>query len=91
MVNVLGETRDKFSITTHLIKRWRERVNSLATYDEITLAVKEIVEHGNKYPVDDKHYRICHNGFCVIFMKLSPLHSLAKTVYERDETTLSAV
>jgi hypothetical protein len=88
-VNVLGETV-KFSVTTHLIKRWRERVGN-GSYDEITSAVKDIVKKGTKYTVDDCHYRICHGGLCVIFMQLSPLHALAKTVYERDETTLSAV
>jgi hypothetical protein len=88
-VNVLGETT-KFSVTTHLIYRWRERIGN-GSYDEISSAVKEIVKNGTKYPVDDCHYRICYEGVCVIFMQLSPLHALAKTVYLREENTLSAV
>jgi hypothetical protein len=88
-VNVFGELR--FSLTTHIINRWRQRIDEHATYEGISIAIKEIAEKGSKYSVDEKHYRICYNGICVVFMKLSPLHALAKTVYEREESTLSAV
>lgn len=88
-MTVLGETT-KFSVTTHLIKRWRERVGN-GSYDEITSAVEELVKKGIKYPIDDCHYRICYDGICVIFIRLSPLHALAKTVYERDGITMGAI
>jgi hypothetical protein len=91
VVNVLGETSIKYSITTHFIERWRQRVNPHSSYDQIHEGIKSIIKYGNRYEIDDNHYRICHAGFCVVFMKLSPLHSLAKTVYEREESTLSAV
>lgn len=78
-------------MTTHFIRRWKERIDSSATGIEIREKVNEIIEKGNKYPIDGSHYRMCYDGICVILMRLSPLHSLAKTAYIRDESTLSAI
>lgn len=86
----LGEADFRLSTTTHLVKRWRERIDPSATAELVRENINEIIKNGNKYHVDDLHYRMCYNGICVIFMILSPLHSLAKTVYLRDEETLSA-
>ena len=87
----LGETDERLSITTHFIQRWQQRIDPSATGDVIRRTVNEIIKNGNKYYVDESHYRMCYNGICIILMQLSPLHSLAKTVYVRDEETLSAV
>jgi hypothetical protein len=86
-VNILGnnELKERYSLTSHIVKRWRQRIEKNITYDEIREKVDEIIDNGIKRTVDDKHYRICYKDICVVFMKLSPLHSLAKTVYIKSE------
>lgn len=86
----LGEADIRYSFTSHFTSRWRERVDPYSSIENIKFNVGEIVKLGNRYPVDNIHYRICFNGLCIVFMQLSPLHSLAKTVYLRDESTLGA-
>lgn len=87
----LGEADERLSITNHFVKRWKERIDPSATGEMIRDNVNEILTKGNKYPIDESHYRMCYNGICIILMRLSPLHSLAKTAYVRDEETLSAI
>jgi hypothetical protein len=91
-VDVLGDSNisEKYSITGHLINRWNERI-STANAGEIRVRINNIISKGNKYPIDNDHYRICYEGMCIVFMKLSPLHSLAKTVYLKDEEELGAI
>jgi hypothetical protein len=91
-VNIFGNSNieDRNSLSSHFVKRWRDRIG-YATYDEIKTKVHNIVNNGTKYPIDNMHYRICYEGICVVFLKLSPLHSLAKTVYHKDEEDLSAI
>lgn len=87
-MNIFGtNVEERYSLTSHIIERWRKRIG-YASYDEIKLAINTIVNNGTSYPIDENHYRICYNGICVVFMKLSPLHSLAKTVYKKDEDDL---
>jgi hypothetical protein len=67
-----------------MVKRWRDRVGG-ASREEIERHVKQIAKNGTKYELEEEnHYRACYNGICVVFLELSPLHSLAKTVYDRD-------
>jgi hypothetical protein len=91
MVIHLGEADERLSITTHFIKRWKERIDPSATGELIRECVDLIIKVGNKYPIDELHYRMCYGGVCVVLMRLSPLHSLAKTAYMRDEESLSAI
>lgn len=90
MVIYLGEPKIRISYTTHFWKRWRERIGKYASSSEIREMIEDITEIGISTPIDDLHYRICYGGICIIFMRLSPLHSLAKTVYEREDE-LSAI
>jgi hypothetical protein len=90
-VNVLGEVEEKISFTNHFNKRWRQRINPNMNNMTIREKVNEIIEKGIKYNIDNLHYRICYDGICIVLMQLSPLHSLAKTVYERDNSTLTTL
>lgn len=90
-MNLLGEAEERYSYTSHFVQRWRQRIDPYANNEKLREQVDNVIKNGDKYLIDDKHYRICYNSTCIIFMQLSPLHSLAKTVYERNESTLSAV
>jgi hypothetical protein len=88
-VSIFGnsEVEEKYSLTSHIISRWRKRIGD-GNHKKIKFEIHNIINNGIKFPIDESHYRICYNGICVVFMKLSPLHSLAKTVYKKDENEL---
>lgn len=47
--------------------------------------IDKIIKLGTKYDIDRDHFKICYDGKCIVFMQLSPLHCLAKTVYLKDD------
>lgn len=49
------------------------------------MEIDKIIKYGTKIPIDRDHFKICYDEKCVVFMELSPLHCLAKTVYHKQE------
>lgn len=72
-----------------MVNRWNQRLGE-HTNQEIKDIVNRIVKNGEKTKIDSLHYRICYDGICIIFMNLEN-HSLAKTVYYREESPRSAI
>lgn len=81
-VNVLGEeVKIKYSMSSHFVMRWHERIADGESRATIIGQVERIMNYGNK--VNDErpyHYKVIHEHKCIVVLELSPLNHLLKTV-----------
>jgi hypothetical protein len=91
-VNVSGEpTKERISPTRHFYERWSERIGPNDTQLFINDTLENISRVGERVDMDERHYKLIYNNIVVVVKKLSPLHSLTKTVYTLDMDGLDGI